>query len=164
MTSEKEKTKILVIDDERLIRLTLNAKLKQIGYTAVCVASIPEAVVMLNDGGYMEFKAIITDIMMGQVDGFKFRDMIRTMNTDIPIIFLSSLMDDSSSSLLLHVMEDSYSYFLRKGASKVQLQAKIEQALSISRPQAELKSLRQRFDRNLALASHHRNSILTELC
>ena len=52
MTAQKEKAKILVIDDERLIRLTLNAKLKQIGYDAVCVASIPEAVVLLNDGGY----------------------------------------------------------------------------------------------------------------
>ena len=62
MAIQNEKTKILVIDDERLIRLTLNAKLKQIGYTAVCVSSIPEAVVLLNDGGYKQFDAIITDI------------------------------------------------------------------------------------------------------
>ena len=49
MATQTEKTKVLVIDDERLIRLTLNAKLKQIGFTAVCVASISEAVVLLND-------------------------------------------------------------------------------------------------------------------
>ena len=32
MAIQTEKTKVLVIDDERLIRLTLNAKLKQIGF------------------------------------------------------------------------------------------------------------------------------------
>ena len=77
MANQKEKTKILVIDDERLIRLTLNAKLRQIGYTAVCVASIPEAVVLLNDDGYKQFTAIITDIMMGDMDGFVFRDIVK---------------------------------------------------------------------------------------
>ena len=31
MEAQKEKTKILVIDDERLIRLTISAKLKLVG-------------------------------------------------------------------------------------------------------------------------------------
>ena len=91
MATQKEKTKILVIDDERLIRLTLNAKLKQIGYTAVSVASIPEAVVLLNDGGYKQFKAIITDIMMGDMDGFVFRDIVRGMDESMPIFFMTAL-------------------------------------------------------------------------
>ena len=80
MTTKTDSTKILVIDDERLIRLTLNAKLKQIGYTAVCVASISEAVVLLNDGGHKQFTAIITDIMMADMNGFVFRDIVRGMD------------------------------------------------------------------------------------
>ena len=141
--------KILALDDETLILMTIRRSLMGTYDVTEC-QTVEQALEAFRKS---HFDLVITDIMMGQVDGFKFRDMIRTMNSDIPIIFLSSLMDDSGSSLLLHVMEDSYSYFLRKGASKVQLQAKIEQALSISRPQAELKTLRLRFDRNLALAS-----------
>ena len=109
MAAQKEKTKILVIDDERLIRLTLNAKLKQIGYTAVCVASIPEAVVLLNDGGHKQFKAIITDIMMGEMDGFVFRDIVRGMDERMPIFFMTALDPEEGSGFLKRIMDDGYS-------------------------------------------------------
>ena len=108
------KTKILVIDDERLIRLMLNAKLKLIGYTAVCVASIPEAVVMLNDGGVRQFKAIITDIMMGDMDGFVFRDIVRGMDESMPIFFMTALDPEEGSGFLKRIMDDSYSFYLPK--------------------------------------------------
>ena len=114
MAIQQEKTKILVIDDERLIRLTLNAKLKQIGYTAVCVASIPEAVALLNDGGYKQFKAIITDIMMGDIDGFVFRDIVRGMDERMPIFFMTALDPEEGSGFLKRIMEDSYSSYLPK--------------------------------------------------
>ena len=141
--------KILALDDEKLILMTLRKSLAD-AYDVTECQTVEEALEVFRKS---HFDLVITDIMMGQVDGFRFRTMIRSMNSDIPIIFLSSLMDDSGSPLLLRIMEDSYSYFLRKGATKKQLQAKIEQALSISRPQSELKSLQRRFDRNLALAA-----------
>jgi CheY-like chemotaxis protein/anti-sigma regulatory factor (Ser/Thr protein kinase) len=114
MAPQREKTNILVIDDERLIRLTLNAKLKLIGYTATCVASIPEAVTLLNDGGHRHYKAIITDIMMGDMDGFVFRDIVRGMDETIPIFFMTALDPEEGSGFLKRIMEDSYSFYLPK--------------------------------------------------
>ena len=100
MASQKKKTKILVIDDERLIRMLLNAKLKQIGCTAVCVSTISEAVELLNDGGYRQFNAIITDIMMGGMDGFVFRDIVRGMDASMPIFFMTALDPEEGSGFL----------------------------------------------------------------
>ena len=54
-------TKILVVDDERLIRLTLSAKLKSVGYTPVAVASVDEAAAILK-AQPGSFRAVITDI------------------------------------------------------------------------------------------------------
>ena len=41
-------TKILVVDDEKLIRLTISAKLKKEGYEVVSSASVADAVAVLK--------------------------------------------------------------------------------------------------------------------
>ncbi len=143
MTDQKEKTNVLVIDDERLIRLTLNAKLKQIGYTAVCVASIPEAMTQLNDGGHKQFKAIITDIMMGEMDGFMFRDIVRGMDESMPIFFMTALDPEEGSGFLKRIMEDGYSFYLPKSL-KPDLLIKRVQRIVGSRQIEELIRLRDR--------------------
>lgn len=139
MTVQKEKTKILVIDDERLIRLTLNAKLRQIGYTAVCVASIPEAVVLLNDDGYKQFKAIITDIMMGDMDGFVFRDIVRGMDESMPIFFMTALDPEEGSGFLKRIMEDSYSFYLPKSIKPDMLLKRVQSLVDSRRVEEFIK-------------------------
>ena len=59
-TTEKLEVKILVLDDERLIRLTLCARLKQAGYDAIAVATVDEAVALLKKAHWM-FNAIISE-------------------------------------------------------------------------------------------------------
>ncbi|MBQ6471983.1 MAG: response regulator, partial [Victivallales bacterium] len=123
---DQKKTKVLVIDDERLIRLTLSAKLKLIGFTAVCVASTQEAVTLLNDGGYKQFKAIITDIMMGDMDGFVFRDILRGMDATMPIFFITALDPEEGSGFLKRIMEDSYSFYLPKAVKAEMLLKRVQ--------------------------------------
>ena len=154
MAAQKEKTKILVIDDERLIRLVLDARLKLIGYTAVCVASIPEAVVLLNDGGYKEFKAIITDIMMGDMDGFVFRDIVRGMDETLPIFFMTALDPEEGSGFLKRIMEDPYSAYLPKSA-KPDMVIKRIQTIVDARKVGELIAAKDReIMESLTLGAH----------
>ena len=40
--------RILVVDDEKLIRLTISAKLKSVGYVPVAVGTVEEAVAILK--------------------------------------------------------------------------------------------------------------------
>ena len=160
MTANNEKTKILVIDDERLIRLTLNAKLKQIGYTAVCVASIPEAVVLLNDGGYKQFKAIITDIMMGDMDGFVFRDIVRGMDETMPIFFMTALDPEEGSGFLKRIMEDNYSSYLPKSINPNVLLRRVKNVVDSRMVEELIKAKDKEVTESLTLGAHLQRKML----
>ena len=160
MAAQKEKTKILVIDDERLIRLTLNAKLKQIGYTAICVASIPEAVVLLNDGGYKQFTAIITDIMMGDMDGFVFRDIVRGMDETMPIFFMTALDPEEGSGFLKRIMEDNYSFYLPKSINPSVLLKRLQSIVDARRVEELIKAKDKEVRESLTFAAHLQRKML----
>ena len=160
MTTQNEKTKILVIDDERLIRMMLNAKLKQIGCTAVCLESIPEAVALLNNGGHKQFKAIITDIMMGDMDGFVFRDIVRGMDGQMPIFFMTALDPEEGSGFLKRIMEDSYSFYLPKSLKPDMLLKRV-QSIIVSRQAEELIKAKDReVMEALTLGAHLQSKML----
>jgi len=160
MVTQKEKTKILVIDDERLIRLTLSAKLKQIGYTAICVASTPEAVVLLNDNGYKQFKAIITDIMMGDMDGFVFRDIVRGMDETMPIFFMTALDPEEGSGFLKRIMTDNYSFYLPKSLDPNVLLKRVQSVVNARRVEEFIKEKDKEVMESLTLAAHLQRKML----
>ena len=160
MTTKTENTKILVIDDERLIRLTLNAKLKQIGYTAVCVAAISEAVVLLNDGGYKQFTAIITDIMMGDMDGFVFRDIVRGMDESLPIFFMTALDPEEGSGFLKRIMEDSYSFYLPKSIKPDLLLRRVQWIVDSRRFEEFIRAKENELMESLTLAANLQRNML----
>ena len=160
METRQNNTKILVIDDERLIRLTLNAKLKQIGYTAVCVASIPEAVALLNDGGYKDFKAIITDIMMGDMDGFVFRDIVRGMDERMPIFFMTALDPEEGSGFLKRIMEDNYSSYLPKSINPNVLIKRVQRIVDSKRVDELIKAKDKEVMESLTLGAHLQRKML----
>ena len=160
MTSQKDKIKILVIDDERLIRLTLSAKLKQFGYTAVCVASTPEAVELLNDGGYKEFTAIITDIMMGNMDGFVFRDIVRGMDASMPIFFMTALDPEEGSGFLKRIMDDSYSFYLPKSIKPDLLLKRVQSIVDSRRVEEFIRERDEELMESMTLGAHLQRKML----
>ena len=160
MEAKQAKTKILVIDDERLIRMTLSAKLKLIGYVATCVASTQEAVSLLNNGGVKQFKAIITDIMMGDMDGFVFRDILRGMDPDMPIFFITALDPEEGSGFLKRIMEDNYSFYLPKSVKTDTLLKRVQSIVNSRRVNEIIEEQRKDTNEALHLAAHLQNSML----
>ena len=160
MAVQKEKTKILVIDDERLIRLTLNAKLKLIGYTAVCVSSISEAVVLLKHEGYKQFTAIITDIMMGELDGFVFRDIVRGMDETMPMFFMTALDPEEGSGFLKRIMQDSYSFYLPKSIKPDLLLKRVQSIVNSRHVEELVKAKDKEAMASLSLGAHLQRSML----
>ena len=160
MEAKQAKTKILVIDDERLIRMTLSAKLKLIGYVAICVASTQEAVALLNNGGHKQFKAIITDIMMGDMDGFVFRDILRGMDPDMPIFFITALDPEEGSGFLKRIMEDNYSFYLPKSVKTDTLLKRVQSIVTSRRVSEIIEEQKKDTNEALQLASHLQNSML----
>lgn len=80
-----ESSKILIADDDSLVREAVHKILTMFGHEVVAVASGEEAVeTVAND-----FDVIILDINMPGMDGFETLSAISEKNFDIPIVFLT---------------------------------------------------------------------------
>ena len=98
--------KILVVDDEREINRSVCSFLAESGYEAVGCLSADEAYDRLFGGAV--FDAIISDIMMPEVDGFEFVKTVRELNAEIPILFMSARDDFAAKQRGFRVGIDDY--------------------------------------------------------
>ena len=86
--------KILVVEDDRQLNKTVCTYLNQNGYQAEGVLNANDACDAMY-GGTM-FDLIISDIMMPGVDGFEFAEIVRELNQEIPILFMTARDDFAS--------------------------------------------------------------------
>ena len=158
----QDKTKILVVDDERLIRLMFGAKLNAAGYNAICVASTTEAVSILKNEDIWHFGAVITDIRMADMDGFVFRDILRGLDPAIPIFFLTALDPEEGSGFLRRIMEDPHSFYLPKAVRTDVLVNRIQGIVAARRMERFLDRQNQESRKTLELAALVQRSMLPQ--
>lgn len=152
-------TKILVVDDEKLIRLTISAKLKKEGYEVVSSASVADAVATFKKAP-RTFSAIISDIMMGEMDGFVFRDIVRGIEPKIPIFFLTALDPEEGGGFLRRILDDAISYYLPKAVNTDVLLNRVRQVVASHRVEAFIQNKIAEDRKSLELASHIQRSLL----
>ena len=109
------KTVILVVDDEKVVRMSVCARLKRAGYMPVSAGSVGEAAQMLKTHPRL-FSAIISDIMLGDMDGFAFRDIARGLDSSMPFFFMTALDPEEGSGFLKRILSDPLSFYLPKSA------------------------------------------------
>ena len=97
--------KILIVEDDRELNKTVCAFLKQNGYEATGCLNANEA----YDAMYGNiFDLIISDIMMPGTDGFEFAETVRSLNQDIPILFMTARDDFASKQRGFRAGIDDY--------------------------------------------------------
>lgn len=113
--------KILIVEDDKELNKSVCSFLNNSGYQAVGCLNANTA----YDAMYKEvFDLIISDIMMPEIDGFEFAKTIRTLNEDIPILFITARDDFAAKQRGYRVGIDDYmvkpidldELFLRIGA------------------------------------------------
>ena len=113
--------KILVVEDDRDQNRTVCAFLNASGYQATGCLDATEA----YDAMYgTMFDLIVSDIMMPGIDGFEFAKTVRSLNENIPILFMTARDDFASKQKGYRVGIDDYmvkpidldELFLRIGA------------------------------------------------
>ncbi len=113
--------KILVVEDDRALNRSICSFLNQSGYETTGCLSAEEA----YDAMYETvFDLIISDIMMPGIDGFEFVKTVRTLNENIPILFMTARDDFAAKQRGYRVGADDYmvkpidldELFLRIGA------------------------------------------------
>lgn len=97
--------KILVVEDDKDLNKTVCAYLKQHGYEAVGCLEANEA---YNEMYGNVFDLIISDIMMPKIDGFEFAETVRSINKEIPILFMTARDDFRSKQRGYGVGIDDY--------------------------------------------------------
>jgi two-component system, NtrC family, response regulator AtoC len=78
---------VLVVDDEKNMRLSLQTVLKDEGYTARAIESAEEALTLL---AREEFFMVITDARLGGMSGYELLGKIRSRWPDLPALMLTA--------------------------------------------------------------------------
>ena len=113
--------KILVLEDDRDLNRAVCTFLNGSGYEATGCLSATEA----YDAMYEHvFDLIISDVMMPKIDGYEFARSVRSLNENIPILFMTAKDDIASKQRSFRIGVDDYmvkpidfdELFLRIGA------------------------------------------------
>lgn len=126
--------KILIADDSKLSRVTLENALSQLGHEVIAAQSGEEAIIFFKEE---RPDLIILDVVMKGMNGFECATAIRKIDSRdwIPIIFLSSSIDDAYIARGIDAGGDDY---LTKPFSPITLSAKIKSMQRIADMRNEL--------------------------
>lgn len=161
MTDDLERKSVLLVDDEKLVRLTIASWLKTTDIELTAVGTTAEASELVRA---RRFDVIVTDVMMEGMDGFMFRDYVRSVNREIPVIFLTSLVNDADNLFMRKVMADCNSYYVPKDSPREYLVGKIEQVVRAARAEVRLASMNRELEKSLRLAGAVQRSMLPSWC
>ena len=88
VTSQGTKGRILVVDDEPDITLTLEAGLEIVGLFDVDTFNDPESALKSFKPDY--YSLVLIDIMMPKMDGFQLYESIKKIDPDVKACFLTA--------------------------------------------------------------------------
>jgi two-component system, OmpR family, response regulator RpaB len=98
------KRKILIVDDEAMIRRILSTRLAMVGYEVVIASNGTEALEVFDKE---KPDLVVLDVMMPQMNGLEVCEELRKF-TDVPIIMLTALGDVADRITGLQMGADDY--------------------------------------------------------
>ena len=97
--------KILIVEDDKDLNRSVCSFLNQSGYEATGCLNANDA----YDAMYETmFDLIISDIMMPEIDGYEFAKTVRSLNAEIPILFMTAKDDILSMQKSYRIGIDDY--------------------------------------------------------
>jgi CheY-like chemotaxis protein len=110
--------KILLVEDEALIRVMAEEDLKDLGHIVIAVSSGDEACALMQSD--FAFDVLITDIRMpGAVDGWELARRVRDAHPSMHIVYVSGFAGDNHAPV-------PDSHFIKKPYRLEQLSAAVE--------------------------------------
>src|SRR5680860_835242 len=144
ITETGQPTRVLVVEDERIVARDIQAALRQLGYDVpATVATGDDALRLVEE---LRPHLIMMDInIQGDKDGVQTAMLIRE-RYDVPVLFLTAYSDDAT----LHRAKQAQPYgFLLKPFEERELLAAIETALYKHRMEARLRASEARLHATL---------------
>ncbi len=97
--------KILIVEDDSDLNKTVCSYLNGNGYDTVGCLDANDA---YNEMYGNTFDLIISDIMMPKIDGFEFAETVRSLDNEIPILFMTARDDFNSKQRGYRIGIDDY--------------------------------------------------------
>ncbi len=151
----EKKRKLLVIDDEEVIRSGCQQILEMYNYSVDLAADGKEGLQKIQD---FDYDLVLTDILMPEMDGMQLLDAIHDLEKDVVIIVITGYA--TIENAINAGRKGAYDY-LPKPFNPDELLAKVERGLDYRDHLLEVEKLREERDRNLLECSNERARTLT---
>jgi DNA-binding NtrC family response regulator len=143
-----EKGRILIIDDERPILVTLEALLQRHGYKVETATTASQGLKLLNSDSS---ELVLLDLQLPDAEGLETLDQIKAGFSDTQVIILTA--HDSLSNAIESIKRGAY-HFISKPYAPEELLSLVEKALekeSLLRERDELRQKTQLLEKRLEL-------------
>lgn len=129
--------KVLIVDDEKLMRISLESQLKKEGYD---VTSMDNAIDGLKIVKSEEFDVVLTDLRLSGMSGIDFLKEVKKYNQEIIVVIMTAY--GTLESAVSAIKEGAYDY-IAKPFSTDELIIKFQRALHHKNTAAEVNRLRK---------------------
>jgi DNA-binding NtrC family response regulator len=136
-TAVKTKGKILIVDDELVVRDSLGKWFTSEGYTARPVGGAREALEVIQQ---MEFDIALLDIKMPGMDGMELQSRLREADPDLTVVIMTGYA--SVDTAVQALKQGAYDY-ITKPVDPDELSHLVEKALEHKRTRREVALLRE---------------------
>ena len=119
-SDEREKLRIIITDDSRLLRKKLRGDLNALGCEVVEAVNGKEAITFVLE---QEPDGIFMDIVMPVVGGIEALEFIREVAPDVPVVMLTSM---DTRQKLMQCLKMGAVDFIRKPYTKEQIDQTVE--------------------------------------
>ncbi len=129
--------KVLIVDDEKLMRISLESQLKKEGYN---VKSVDNAIDGLKMVKSEEYDVVVSDLRLSGMSGMDFLKEIKKHNQEIIVVIMTAY--GTLESAVSAIKEGAYDY-IAKPFSTDELIIKLQRALYYKNTTAEVNRLRR---------------------
>ena len=131
------KGKIIIVDDERLMRVSLENQLKKAEYYVKSIKTPIEGLKLIEEE---DFDVVIADLKLPEMDGIQFLKEIKKQSQGTVVIIMTAY--GTLESAVTAIKEGAYD-FIAKPFSTDELIIKIQRALKYKDTTAEVLRLRK---------------------
>jgi len=135
MEDKDNKTIVLIVDDDELVRMTLGAIIGTLGYHCLIATDSKEAIALMETTA---IDLVLTDIVMPGMDGLELLDYIIENHRDTDVIIATGYHEKASYS---DVIKAGAMDFIKKPIDQPELEAKLARAVRERHMIKELEKL-----------------------
>jgi len=123
MKEKKEKTVILIVDDDELVRMTLSVLVGSMGYHCLVAGDGIEALEVLKSTA---IDLVLSDVVMPGMDGLELLAYIKKHHRDTDVIISTGFSEKASYAKVIHAGAID---FIKKPIDQAELEAKLARAV-----------------------------------